>query len=94
MTPEREELIRRTWETANLNEAWKYLRENGRVVLPIYKSVFLPLPSQDWSSGPTCRGDMALDYAYNRKYNRTELLCLHEVICEGIVVYSFINSVT
>jgi hypothetical protein len=93
MTPEREELIRRTWEQAQRNSAtWEYLRKNRQVNLPIRYTAAYPPPPHDFTKGPRPNDEMALCYSYARKYNDLESLCLHDVTCEGVIVYSHIES--
>ena len=87
MTPEREELIRRTWSSANRGLAWEYLRKNGHVNLPVRRPIRLTLPIL---TAPY--EDISLTYSYRKRYNETDLLCLHEVTCEGVIVYSHIES--
>jgi len=90
MTPERVKLIRQTWEYRP-HSAMDYLRQNGRVSLPIRYGIKSP-PEHDFTAGPRPYDEMALDYVHRRQYDDLMMFRIDRVVCDGIIVAETITT--
>ncbi len=84
MTPEREALIRRTWEDAKWSPVAMGYLDNGRVNIPIRHPLLMPL--HDFTTGPPQLEQMQLTYIRRTRFDDMILFRLDEVVCEGIIV--------